>query len=96
MDFSINPTGIREIDNISFSLEQMKGALNNSLKQQWELEQARREQISALAHDLKTPLTIIRGNAELLQDTVQDETQREYNDYILKKIRWKLRSLQNS
>ncbi|WP_396631567.1 histidine kinase dimerization/phospho-acceptor domain-containing protein [Lysinibacillus sp. D4B2_S17] len=25
----------------------------------------RREQISALAHDLKTPLTIIRGNAEL-------------------------------
>jgi len=84
LDFSINPTGIREIDNISFSLEQMKGALNNSLKQQWELEQARREQISALAHDLKTPLTIIRGNAELLQDTVQDETQREYNDYILK------------
>ena len=84
LDFSINPTGIREIDDISISLEQMKRALNNSLKQQWELEQARREQISALAHDLKTPLTIIRGNAELLQDTVQDETQREYNDYILK------------
>lgn len=84
LDFSINSTGIREIDDISISLEQMKRALNNSLKQQWELEQARREQISALAHDLKTPLTIIRGNAELLQDTVQDETQREYNDYILK------------
>lgn len=84
LDFSINPTGIREIDDISISLEQMKRALNNSLKQQWELERARREQISALAHDLKTPLTIIRGNAELLQDTVQDETQREYNDYILK------------
>lgn len=84
LDFSINPTGIREIDDISISLEQMKGALNNSLKQQWELEQARREQISALAHDLKTPLTIIRGNAELLQDTIQDETQREYNHYILK------------
>lgn len=84
LDFNINPTGIREIDDISISLEQMKRALNNSLKQQWELERARREQISALAHDLKTPLTIIRGNAELLQDTVQDETQREYNDYILK------------
>lgn len=84
LDFSINSTGIREIDDISISLEQMKRALNNSLKQQWELERARREQISALAHDLKTPLTIIRGNAELLQDTVQDETQREYNDYILK------------
>ncbi|MGE7788074.1 sensor histidine kinase [Lysinibacillus sp. NPDC096259] len=84
LDFTINHSGIREIDEISVSLEQMKEALNSSLKQQWESEQARREQISALAHDLKTPLTIIRGNAELLQDTAQDDIQREYNDYILK------------
>ena len=87
LDFTINHSGIREIDEISVSLEQMKEALNSSLKQQWESEQARREQISALAHDLKTPLTIIRGNAELLQDTVQDDIQREYNDYIVK-IQW--------
>jgi len=84
LDFTINHSGIREIDEISNSLEQMREALNSSLKQQWESEQARREQISALAHDLKTPLTIIRGNAELLQDTVQDDSQREYNNYILK------------
>ncbi len=84
LDFTINPSGIREVDEISISLEQMKEALNSSLTQQWESEQARREQISALAHDLKTPLTIIRGNAELLQDTTQDDIQREYNDYILK------------
>ncbi len=84
LDFTINPSGIREIDEISISLEQMREALNNSLKQQWESEQTRREQISALAHDLKTPLTIIRGNAELLQDTDQDDIQREYNNYILK------------
>jgi len=84
LDFTINHSGIREIDEISNSLEQMREALNISLKQQWESEQTRREQISALVHDLKTPLTIIRGNAELLQDTDQDDIQREYNDYILK------------
>ncbi|MFC9538255.1 sensor histidine kinase [Lysinibacillus sp. NPDC056959] len=84
LDFTINPSGIREVDEISNSLEQMREALNSSLKQQWESEQARREQISALAHDLKTPLTIIRGNAELLQDTDQDDIQKEYNNYILK------------
>ncbi|MFJ6263854.1 sensor histidine kinase [Lysinibacillus xylanilyticus] len=84
LDFTINTSGIREIDEISISLEHMREALNSSLKQQWESEQTRREQISALAHDLKTPLTIIRGNAELLQDTKQDDIQREYNDYILK------------
>ncbi|MFJ7980211.1 sensor histidine kinase [Lysinibacillus xylanilyticus] len=84
LDFTINTSGIREIDEISISLEHMREALNSSLKQQWESEQTRREQISALAHDLKTPLTIIRGNAELLQDTDQDDIQREFNDYILK------------
>ncbi|KOS62744.1 HAMP domain-containing histidine kinase [Lysinibacillus agricola] len=84
LDFTISPSGIREIDEISISLEHMREALNSSLKQQWESEQTRREQISALAHDLKTPLTIIRGNAELLQDTVQDDIQKEYNNYILK------------
>ncbi|OXS75396.1 histidine kinase [Lysinibacillus sp. KCTC 33748] len=84
LDFTINTSGIREIDEISISLEHMREALNSSLKQQWESEQARREQISALAHDLKTPLTIIKGNAELLQDTDQDDIQKEYNNYILK------------
>lgn len=84
LDFSIAPSGIREIDEIASSFEHMKDALNISLKQQWELEQSRREQITALAHDIKTPLTIIRGNAELLQDTQLDATQQAYNDYILK------------
>ena len=62
----------------------MKEALNTSLTQQWRAERLRREQISALAHDLKTPLTIIKGNAELLSDTALDEMQKEYNQYILK------------
>ncbi|WP_369435911.1 HAMP domain-containing sensor histidine kinase [Lysinibacillus fusiformis] len=84
LDFTIAPSGIREIDDIASSFGHMKDALHSSLKQQWELEQSRREQITALAHDIKTPLTIIRGNAELLQDTQQDATQRAYNDYILK------------
>lgn len=84
LDFHLKPSGIQEIDDIAISFEHMKEALNSSLKQQWEAKKSRREQISALAHDIKTPLTIIRGNADLLLDTVQDETQREYNDYILK------------
>lgn len=82
--FHLQPSGIQEIDDIALSFEQMKEALNTSLTQQWRAERLRREQISALAHDLKTPLTIIRGNAELLLDTAQDEMQKEFNHYILK------------
>ena len=80
----MQPSGIFEIDEVLASFEQMKEALRLSLKRQWELERSRRDQISALAHDIKTPLTIIRGNAELLQETVQDKDQQEYNGYILR------------
>lgn len=84
LEFTVKPSGILEIDEMLGSLDRMKGALQTSLKRQWELERSRREQISALAHDIKTPLTIIRGNAELLQETAQDDIQREYNGFILK------------
>lgn len=84
LEFTVKPSGIREIDEVLASLDQMKDALHASLKQQWELERSRREQISALAHDIKTPLTIIRGNAELLAETPQNTAQQEYNGYILR------------
>ena len=60
----------------------MKEALKISLKEQWKLERVRREQISALAHDIKTPITIVRGNVELLIETNQTEQQKEYTNYI--------------
>lgn len=82
LDFSMQYSGIAEIDRVLRSVDQMKDALKNSLEQQWNLERSRRAQISALAHDIKTPLTIVRGNVELLSETDQTEEQREYTDYI--------------
>lgn len=82
LEFTVQPSGIREIDEVLGSLDRMKDALQTSLEQQWMLERSRSEQISALAHDIKTPLTIIRGNAELLQEIVETEPQREYSGYI--------------
>ena len=43
-------------------------ALTGSLQKQWAMEQRQREQIIQLSHKLKTPLTIIEGNAELLAE----------------------------
>jgi len=40
----------------------MKDNLKISLERQWKTEQTQKEQIAALAHDLKTPLTVIQGN----------------------------------
>ena len=54
---------LKEVEEVLISLNQMKEALKESLYRQWNLEKSREEQITALAHDIKTPLTVIRGNA---------------------------------
>lgn len=86
LEFNIESSGILEIDNVLFSIDKMKEALKASMKKQWDLEQTRREQISALAHDIKTPLTIVRGNTDLLCETSQSDEQKEYTSYIMKSI----------
>lgn len=82
LDFSVEPSGILEVDNVLNSIDKMKEALKASLKAQWNMEKTRREQISALAHDVKTPLTVIRGNTELLAETDLTEEQKQYTGYI--------------
>ncbi len=82
LDFQMESCGIFEIDQALNALEHMKQALRKSLDEQWKADKRQQDQISALAHDLKTPLTIIRGNAELLYDTPLSEEQRECADYV--------------
>ena len=48
------------------------------------MEQQQREQIIQLSHELKTPLSIIEGNAELLAEDALTEPQKEQVDAILR------------
>lgn len=83
LDFTIRPTAICEFNQVAASLDALKSELSASLKEQWHMQQQRRRQFSALAHDIKTPLTIVRGNAELLSETALDPTQQTCNRFIL-------------
>ena len=83
LEFSVISSEIKEINAVLKAVDDMRTALKKSLENQWELEQTKKEQTLALAHDLKTPLTLARGNAELLYDTELTEEQKEYVDYIL-------------
>lgn len=82
LDFQIESSGIFEVDRALLALEHLKQALKTSLTEQWQADKLRQDQISALAHDLKTPLTIIRGNTELLYDMALTDNQKECADYI--------------
>lgn len=83
LDFEREYSDIREVDDVLGALFKMKKALQRSLKEQWKSRMQKQEQIAALAHDIKTPLTIIRGNAELMQETESIEEIREWDQEIL-------------
>lgn len=83
LNFEREHSDIREVDEVLSSIYLMKEALQKSLKDQWESRRQKEEQAAALAHDIKTPLTIIRGNAELMQETCSMEEVRELDQEIL-------------
>ena len=82
LDFEVGHSNIKEFEDVLISFSHMKESLKASLEQQWKAEQMQKEQIAALAHDLKTPLTVIQGNADLISETELDEEQRLYTEYI--------------
>ncbi|MCQ4088044.1 HAMP domain-containing sensor histidine kinase [Saccharibacillus sp. JS10] len=68
LDFSLERGGtrVRELNQLLAAFEQMREALEEALRREWESERERRDMIAAVAHDLGTPLSVIRGHAELL------------------------------
>ena len=77
LDFAIPHAGIREYDQALGAMEHMREALYSSLSSQWAAQQEREAEIAALAHDLKTPLTLVGGNSELLLDEELPESSRK-------------------
>ena len=77
-------SAVREFDQTLRTMETLRDGLADSLKAQWAMEQQRSRQIAALAHDLKTPLAIIQGNAELLLEDALPEPQRQTVEAILR------------
>ncbi len=86
LEYEVSYSGVKEIDDCLSSIDEMRNALKDSLERQWKTEQEKNRQMSALAHDIKTPLTVIRGNAELLSEMEMTEEQKKYMDYITSSV----------
>ena len=84
LDFQVKKSNIQEFNAISESLEKMKVGLSQSLRTNLREAEKKRNQISALRHDIKTPVSIIKGNSELLGETDLTEEQEMYLNYIRK------------
>lgn len=83
LEYEVSYSGIKELDDCLSSIDDMRIALKVSLEQQWKSEQDKNWQMSALAHDIKTPLTVVRGNAELLSEMELAEEQKNMIVYII-------------
>ncbi len=78
---------VRELQTALHTIDVLRQELATSLKRQWAAEQERSEALAALAHDLRTPLTVIGGNAELLCEDHLSEEQRKSAEAILRSAR---------
>ena len=79
LEFPCPDSQVLEIKKILETFGKMRDTLKESLMKQWELESARKEQMGALAHDLKTPLTVIRGNVQLMEEAESLEEAQKYS-----------------
>ncbi|WP_022763515.1 histidine kinase dimerization/phospho-acceptor domain-containing protein [Butyrivibrio sp. AD3002] len=85
-DLSVSPinTGIYELDQINIATDSMQKELVATMEDNWKKEQDSKAQMAQIAHDLKTPLTVIRGNADLLMEKEYDEESKESLEAIIR------------
>lgn len=68
LDFTVGSSNVRQVNEVLEAMERMRSSLKESLEARWRAEQTQRNQVAALAHDLKTPLTVVRANADYVAE----------------------------
>jgi signal transduction histidine kinase len=66
---------VREVAEVGAALKGMAGGLRSALAEQHAAEQQRRFLVSAIAHDLRTPLFTLRGSLEAIEHGIGDGDQ---------------------
>ena len=72
----------RNINKISNDLRKTKKDLRKELEHVKKLEELRKEFIANFTHEMKTPLAIINGNLELLENTNDENKRKHYYEII--------------
>lgn len=87
LDFEVKSNTNDEIGELCKEFEDMRCRLKESVEIQLNYENSRKELISNISHDLKTPVTAIKGYVEGIKDGVADtpEKMEKYINIIHKK-----------
>jgi signal transduction histidine kinase len=87
LDFRMDPGQNDEFGRLSAAFETMRTRLRASLIRLQQNDADRKQMLASISHDLKTPLTSVRGYVEGLRDGVADnlEARKRYFSVILDK-----------
>lgn len=67
LDFKVDYHSRDELGQLCQGFEQMRGQLNDTFHELWDAQAAQVQLVQAFAHDLRTPLTVLKGFAGLLE-----------------------------
>lgn len=81
LEYRLSSDGKGEIGELYRNYEDMRLRLKESLDEKFEHEKQNRELISNISHDLKTPITAVKGYVEGIMDGVAD-TPEKMDKYI--------------
>lgn len=74
LDFSIEYNSKDELGRLCTSFEIMRITLVNNFSEMWRQVEERKQLNAAFAHDLRTPLTVLKGYNEMLQTSKHNGT----------------------
>ena len=83
-DFEIKYKAKNELGQLADSFNNMRLRVKDSIERQRQADQKQKEMIAGIAHDLRTPLTSVKGYLEGIRDGIADtpEKQKRYMDTI--------------
>lgn len=76
LDFHLQSNSNNEIGSVIRSYEIMRFELKKSITSQLQMEESRKQLFSDITHDLKTPITSIKGYIQGIRDGVANDTEK--------------------
>ncbi|EHI98168.1 MULTISPECIES: HAMP domain-containing sensor histidine kinase [unclassified Clostridium] len=81
LDFKMNYEGTDEFAKVCADFNKMRIRLQESIDMQLKYEQNRKELVAGISHDLRTPLTTIKGYSKGLKDGIANTDEKRWRYY---------------
>lgn len=82
LDYKREFSKYKEIDGVLNSIDMLAVNLKDSFNKQWDMQMNQKEMIEGITHDIRTPITLIKGNLELLKEENPNLSSERFLDIL--------------